>query len=379
MSKNETFFSVQQLQSAVKTRIVTKYFNAWSKVVRRQAQNRGIPLAYIDLYAGKGRYEDGSKSTPLLILEEVINDEYLKNNLITRFNDIKPDHVDVLREEISSLPGIDNLKYKPKITCSEVNQELADEMRGLRFPPSLFFIDPCGYKGLSVDLIYASLKNWGCDCIFFFNYNRVNSGLNNESVESHLNALFGIKKAEILRDKLSELDSPSEREEIIIDTLENVLKECGANYSIKYHFPMKKGDRTSHYLVFASKNEVGYKIMNSIMAKESPKDPMGVPKFSLNRRRENQLELFSPLLDLKRELTEMFSGQTLTMQQIYLKHSVKSDIDFYDRNYKDALLELEGEGVIITDPPQDERRKDSFGDEVKVTFPKLNPNESHHG
>ncbi len=50
--------------------------------------------------------------------------------------------------------------------------------------PTFFFVDPWGYKGLSLRLINSVLKNWGCDCIFFFNYTRINMGLENELVKS---------------------------------------------------------------------------------------------------------------------------------------------------------------------------------------------------
>jgi hypothetical protein len=50
-------------------------------------------------------------------------------------------------------------------------------------------------------LIRATLKDWGCDCIFFFNYNRINPGIGNLSVEEHMDALFGKKRADALRDR----------------------------------------------------------------------------------------------------------------------------------------------------------------------------------
>ena len=56
-------------------------------------------------------------------------------------------------------------------------------------------MDPWGYKGLSLRLINSVLRNWGSDCIIFFNYNRINMGLNNEFVREHMDALFGAERA----------------------------------------------------------------------------------------------------------------------------------------------------------------------------------------
>jgi three-Cys-motif partner protein len=60
----------------------------------------------------------------------------------------------------------------------------------MRLIPTLFFVDPWGYKGLTLQLINSVLKNWGCDAIIFFNYNRINRGLSNPAVQAHMNALF---------------------------------------------------------------------------------------------------------------------------------------------------------------------------------------------
>jgi len=39
---------------------------------------------------------------------------------------------------------------------------------------------------------------WGCDCVFFFNYNRINAGINNPGVKKHMDALFGEERADAL-------------------------------------------------------------------------------------------------------------------------------------------------------------------------------------
>ena len=66
----DRFFEESKEQSAVKTAIVSKYFWSWAKVIMPQAERgREKKIAYLDLFAGPGRYKDGTKSTPLLIME----------------------------------------------------------------------------------------------------------------------------------------------------------------------------------------------------------------------------------------------------------------------------------------------------------------------
>ena len=78
---------------------------------------------------------------------------------------------------IKSLPGIDKLKYAPQVINQEVGTEIVKRFEEMRLVPTLFFVDPWGYKGLSLKLVNAVVKDWACECVFFFNYNRINAGL----------------------------------------------------------------------------------------------------------------------------------------------------------------------------------------------------------
>jgi three-Cys-motif partner protein len=72
-TESADFFDQSRDQSKVKATIVAKYFDAWAHVivaVQKRYPDKEQRLAYVDLFAGPGRYEDGTKSTPLLILEK---------------------------------------------------------------------------------------------------------------------------------------------------------------------------------------------------------------------------------------------------------------------------------------------------------------------
>jgi hypothetical protein len=82
------------------------------------------------------------------------------------------------------------------------------------------------------------------------------------------------------------------------------------------------------------------------------------------------LNFYRPLEDLKELLIRDFAGQTLTMREIYERHSVNTP--YIDKNYKQVLIELEAEGKVIADPPASKRKpfkgEPTFGDKVRVTF-----------
>ena len=365
----DNFFDESTEQSTLKTEIVSKYFWAWAKVIMPTARKTTGKIAYIDLFAGPGRYKDSTSSTPLLVLEKAIQDDEMRNMLVTIFNDKDQNNSQTLEKAINELPGINTLKYPPIIYSYVVGDQIAQMFQQMRLVPTLFFVDPWGYKGLSLNLVNSVLKDWGCDCIFFFNYNRINMGLGNQLVKDHMDALFGKQRADALRLKLEPL-SPHDRELTIVEELCQSLKDVGGKYVLPFCFKNDRGNRTSHHLIFVSKNQRGYEIMKAIMAKESTEIAQGVPSFEYcpaDIRQPLLFELSKPLDELENMLLHEFAGQTLTMHRIYEQHNVGRR--YIEKNYKDVLKKLEQDGNIITDPPVGERRKGTFGPDVKVTFP----------
>jgi three-Cys-motif partner protein len=373
---SEHFFEQPTEQSLVKAAIVKKYFWAWAKVVISQVKRYSLDdqrIAYVDLFAGPGQYKDGTPSTPLLILKRAIEEPDMRKMLVTVFNDVKFTNTQSLRKAVQELPGIERLKHKPIIWNQEVGPELVRVFKKTSLIPTLSFLDPWGYQGLSLDLVNVLLKDWGCDCIFFFNYNRINMGLNNESVKEHMNALFGKQRADNLRARLDQL-TPQKRELTIVEELSQALKEVGCEYVLPFCFKKNQVNRTSHHLIFVSKHPRGYSIMKDIMAKESSSATQGVASFVYNladRQQPLLFELARPLDDLADMLLKEYAGRRMSMKEIYEQHHI--GLPYIKRNYKDVLRELEAQGKIITEPPAHKRRKRhgkvTFADKTKVSFP----------
>jgi hypothetical protein len=104
------------------------------------------------------------------------------------------------------------------------------------------------------------------------------------------------------------------------------------------------------------------------MARESTSQIQGVPSFEYNPadllpKQTLLFQLSRPLDDLKKTLLRDFVGRSLTMVKIYEEHSV--DRPYTKKNYKDVLLELEGQGKITAS----KHKKNTFADSTEVTFP----------
>lgn len=373
---DNSFFDECREQSQVKSAIVSKYFSAWAKVMigaqNRYGRQENHKIAYIDLFAGPGRYSDGTVSTPLRILKTAIEDEVMRLRLVTVFNDKDDNNSRTLAEAIQDLPGVDQLKYPPQVSNHEVGENIVKMFEEMNLVPTLFFVDPWGYKGLSLRLVNSVLKDWGCDCLFFFNYNRINMGLNNDAVRVHMDALFGEEGATELRRNLEKMESPEQRELTIFGELCKALQEMGPEYVLPFRFKDDRGVRTSHHLIFVSKGFKGYEIMKDIMAKESSSENQGVSGFEyspvdskLAGQQQLLFELARPLEDLGEMLLREYAGKRMTMQEIYRHHNVGRP--YTKKNYKAVLRLLEDEGRIQAS----QHRKGSFADGVMVTFPPL--------
>lgn len=378
MAGDDTFFEEQTEASEVKARIIEKYFDSWARIIVNAPTYRGKLLGYVDLYCGPGRYEDGRKSTPLLVLEKALANPPLRDRLVTFFNDENPAYVAKLQAEITQIPGIQNLKHQPVVTCSPVGPGTTQPIAHHGPLATFTFIDPFGYTGLTRQLIADVTKNWGSDCVFFFNYNRINQALVNDAFVKHMQALFGQDVAGELYDKLNEISRtgtarvPQQRETLILDRLAYTISQVSGPYVLPFMF--RKGARTSHSIVFVTKHPLGYKVMKDIMYKESTSHDGGIASFGYSDADRNTpyLNMFAfAWEDFKTALCAKFADQTLRMVEVFRRHNVGTP--YIDRNYKKALNELEAEGRITAFPAAADRNMGAggrtFGDKVLVTFP----------
>lgn len=259
----EGFFKKPSDASRRKLQIAVGYFDSYMNVLAR-----GREAGYADLFAGPGRYESGEKSVPIVICERVVADERLRNLVRLWFNQGDPDWAAQLDRNIKAVDGISTLRYEPRVTRILISKALAPRLERLSIP-TFTFADPCGYKGLSLRLITAALKGFGNDCLFFFNYNRVNMKLGYPIMDESINEFFEPERAATLRKEVGALTPPA-REKRVLAAIDEALRQAGA-IPLTFAFRTREGGGTSHHLVFASKSRKGTTIMKSLMNRASSK------------------------------------------------------------------------------------------------------------
>lgn len=378
-STDNFFTSPQRVASAIKIRIVVEYFKRWASILYGVVKTNNPPrLRYVDLFAGPGMI-DGLKSTPLLILEHVISKPELSGCVGALLNDLESDHIRQLRDNLKDLPDYETLKFPPRLRTGPVDEKLVEIFAKSNNVPSFSFIDPFGYTGLTLPLVRALVSGFGSDMVLFFSFDSINRAISNDLVKEHMDALFGLKRAERLREIVKDMRS-NEREEVLIEAfIEAVTEDLGYEYVIPYVFEKEDKDRTSHYLIFVSKRDRGFKIMKEIMYKESLDRTQGVAKMGCVRQISAQktplLHLMNtPLSDLGRKLCADYAGRSLS------RKALRDDYDkfyprnlFVEKNWRSVLSELENERKITCEPPSSERRVQkgevTFGENTVVTFP----------
>jgi len=371
----DTFFDEQSEQSQVKAEIISKYFWAWAKVIigaqKRYPDRSEGRIAYIDLFAGPGRYRGGAKTTPVMVLEQAIQEPDFRERLVCLFNDKDENNTRSLEVALAELPGIETMKFQSQIDTGEVGADVVHRFESMSLVPTFFFVDPFGYKGLSLRLVNSVLKDWGCDCVFFFNYNRINMGLGNAAVEEHMDALFGKARADSLRDKFALQVKPEEREVFILEELTKAMKDMGGQFVLPFRFRNEKGSRTTHHLIFVTKHFRGYDIMKGIMAGYGSVSDQGVTRLEYSpadARTPLLFDFYRPLDDLEDMLLSDCAGRTVGFKDLYESHSVGKG--YIAKNYRELLCRMEAAGKIKLDPSCPPRRKNTVAEHVRITFPR---------
>lgn len=354
----ERFFDYPRESSKIKHKVVVDYFLSWANVLLARTDTVG----YADLFAGPGKYKNGDKSIPILISEKVIEDDRLRDSVRLWFNDGDPEFAAEVEANVKSLPGFDRLRYRPAFTNKIVDRRMAKHKFSI---PTLAFADPCGYKGLSLALIIAALQGFGNDCLFFFNYSRVNMKLSYPVMDDSINEFFEKERADALRQEIA-LRPPRAREEIVLNAIRAAIKDAKGIPAV-FAFRTREGGGTSHHLVFASKHPKGASIMKRLMTAYSSEviDGVGSWDFDPRDKQPKTGSLFSPLEEICGRLLERFAGRTLTFAEVLDEEAAETQ--YTDTNYRDAVLRLEEEFRITVSPAADERRMQAGN--LKRTLP----------
>ena len=141
--KNDDFFLAKKPWSVVKDEILGCYFKPYvSKILHTYK-----PLVYVDCFAGKGKFEDGNRGSPLIALEIIdqcrASTTMQQAQINATFIDLN--YADDLRRNLGSYPWV-------KIVSGKYEDNIKTILRGKENCNIFLYIDPYGIKALQCSL-----------------------------------------------------------------------------------------------------------------------------------------------------------------------------------------------------------------------------------
>lgn len=344
----EDFFKKQTPSSRIKAKIVAEYFPKYCKIINKVRQEK---IAYLDLYAGPGKYEDGNPSTPLLIAEACYCDPELKNVVQLLFNDNT--HIDKLKDNFYQCYPENSFTYEPRFAAKTVgddetiNNYLLRPMGKTNKTPTLMFVDPFGYKSINTNALGNFMNGWGNEIFLFLNVKRVQAALDNKKFDDLMLSLFPTTFQTLRNDRKYKL-STHERLSLIVDNLHSEFKNAtkGELFHCRFKFKEEDSIGTSHYIIHFTKHKRGYDLVKQIYYEfdniGASLDGDGNYTFDAKRMDVPEGELIDfgdeNITSLGTILVEKYKGQTISAKRLFEEHQVSTQ--YAGQHYVKTLRHL---------------------------------------
>lgn len=331
MSDNKNFFAKQTDSSRVKAKIISEYFPQYCRIICKKHMPQ--KFGYYDMFAGPGKYGDGSLSTPLLVAKQCYEDETLRDRVWMVFNDMT--YGDELKKNFEDMypngtfgkdPFFANRVFGewPKIDIFLTRNTMNGFFNDC---PSLLFIDPWGYKHINTRVLTQFLTQWGNEVFIFINTKRLNAAFSNELFQEDLKMIFPLTYNDV-KNNLNIQNSVEEKHKYIINHLAEEF-QCilgGSVFYTAFQFREEEIDTPSHYLLHITKGAKGFELIKQVYTKYANVDrPLTGMKnvetytfdphsirgmFDEDFKQEN-------IQNLKNKLCEKYAGQTICADKLF--------------------------------------------------------------
>lgn len=295
--------------TGAKHAILRRYLQAWlPKLTAYHGR-----VAFVDGFAGPGRYAGGEPGSPLVALETVMQHSHtdLRNKeIVFLFVEEDEGRHRHLAEEISKLHPPDNLKIQAvHSTFVETMGAVLESLGPGTMAPAFIMIDPFGVKGLPLATVKQLAAYPKTELLISFMYESVNRFLTIPEFTAHLDEMFAVPDWRKAQGMVG-----SARHRFLVDLYSSRLEAIGMQYTRT--FEMRDEDNRVEYdLVFATHSLDGLKAMKDAMWKM---DPTGSYAFSDATDRD-QLTLFESKPDfgqLRQLITDRFAGRTVSVDEV---------------------------------------------------------------
>jgi three-Cys-motif partner protein len=350
-----------------KLELLGRYLDGWYPILSRWNGR----VLFLDGFAGRGRYNDGTEGSPLVALGHLLDHRNFPRmsdrEFVFFFVEANKDNAASLQTEIAAFravrePWPKSVKYqvineKFDVTATALLQHLRDQKRNLA--PTFAFVDPFGYSGLPMDLLAELLSYPQSEVLVNFMVGHVQRFIGRDGQESAMRSLFGIDVSEVL----DGYNGQADRVEHLRSVYERQLKERVGFDNVQSFAMINNSGNVGYYLFHGTRHRKGVELMKDVMWKL---DPGGGFKFS--DRMAGQAVLFTPdpdLRPLRIELLRYFVGRRGVEIDEIEWHALQST-PYRKTHVRPALKQLEKEGRITVNRPNGPRQQFAAG--VTIDF-----------
>ena len=342
-------------QTEVKHQILQAYLKPWLPKISEISPT----VNYIDGFAGRGRYEDGSPGSPIIALRAAAEKEAAISSKLRSFNcyfiednsDIYGDlekEIEKLKPDTPEFVNTDpkNTKFKDfSEDFIEKNQEYCK--------PSFIFIDPFGFSGLPFDIVdqLLNLRTTGTEVFITFMSGKMAQFMENEE---HASAITEILGTDIWKEKIEPNAGKNERAEQFVQLYQDRLRnQAGVEYVWPFEMMEETKSQNCYYLIHATNHFEGFKLMKKVMYRKGAGNQFAylgpdhypfednqdsLSNYGVTDQQEADIE------GLSEYLYQRFKGEKLTFNEV-LEESLE-ETKLVVKHYREACKNLEERSKI---------------------------------
>ena len=245
-------FQQKAIQTVSKHNIFENYLEPWVKIISKQQWVKDA--YYVDAFAGTGKYINTDEvGSPVIAANILFKYQKPACKFHCRCIEKNPKRYKILQDSLKQFEGkLDIEKYNGEFLVF-----IDAVLKEINKSPAFFFIDPEGFSGMDFDKIEAILNSPYKEILINFQYNAIQRWLKAPKVKNTITKLFGTSD-----------DYKKAKKEIdLIELYKKQIRQTGAFvWYFRNKFPKK--NRTFYYLVYATRNITGFKIMKDVMFNE---------------------------------------------------------------------------------------------------------------
>lgn len=348
-----------------KHQILGHYLGAWFPIL----SSRHRRVLYIDGFAGRGRYHDGSEGSPQRAMRTLIEHPILQKRqdceFLFMFIEKNSENAAALEAELQALE--DSGVVPENVKRGVVNSSFDDQMQALceqmeaqgkNRAPTFAFIDPFGYTRFPMALLAQIAKSPNTELFINFMVGFVQRFLEREGQEDAIEKLFGMPVEQVL----AGMPSKEKRVEQLVEVYMQALREKTGLQLLQRFYMINKTGNVSYALVHATNHPLGVKRMKAAMWTA---DPSGTYRFSDRMGDADVLFVPDPdLTPLREALKVQFAGKSGLDGQT-VRDWTELYTPFREKHATQVLREFEDANIISVHRSKNARQ---FGRGVTFDF-----------